>query len=109
MSWIDCLISYIYIRKIWGPRCQDFDRACLTCQKWQEHDQIFGLDKIVVRQPYYKMQCEHCGWLGSSEDCHEIRYDDDADVICPACNNSTCGRAPKERFRGRFVYSSGDF
>lgn len=40
---------------------------------------------IPVRKPYFATRCEHCGWSGSSEQCGLIRYDDDADATCPAC------------------------
>jgi len=39
----------------------------------------------VYHQTYFMTKCEHCGWFGSSELCHEISYGDDADVSCPSC------------------------
>ena len=38
---LDLLISYIYITKIWGSRCSDFEPTCIVCEKWREHDEIF--------------------------------------------------------------------
>lgn len=38
----------------------------------------------VYHQTYFMTKCEHCGWFGSSELCHECG--DDADVVCPSCN-----------------------
>ncbi|TXN33941.1 hypothetical protein [Methylobacterium sp. WL19] len=47
---------------------------------------------IPVRGRYYLTECEHCGWVGSSEQCRP----DDEDVICPACLLSICGDGPDE-------------
>jgi hypothetical protein len=41
--------------------------------------------EVAVRHPYFLTQCEHCGWKGSSEECHLSRNMDDADVVCPKC------------------------
>ena len=40
----------------------------------------------VYQQTYFMTKCERCGWLGSSELVHEVRYGDDADCACPDCN-----------------------
>jgi len=47
---------------------------------------------IPVRARYYITECEHCGWVGSSEQCGG--YDDD--IVCPVCCLSICGDAPSE-------------
>jgi hypothetical protein len=39
---INRLISWIYIRRIWGKRHNDYDETCAVCAKWREHDEIFG-------------------------------------------------------------------
>lgn len=44
-----------------------------------------GPAAIPVRGRYFATRCEHCGWSGSSEQAGLIRYDDDADTTCPAC------------------------
>ncbi len=40
---------------------------------------------------FYMTQCEHCGWVGSSELCGMDSWGDDSDVYCPSCHNSICG------------------
>ena len=47
MSWIDQFISWLYIRKLWGPRCPDYQEGCPCCEKWKEHDEIFNDDPEV--------------------------------------------------------------
>ena len=42
MSTFDRLLSWFYIRRLWGTRCPDFDAECACCQKWKEHDEIFS-------------------------------------------------------------------
>lgn len=29
-------------RRIWGPRCPDFEASCVICAHWAEHDWIFS-------------------------------------------------------------------
>lgn len=69
---------------------------------------MMGDQKIYVRRPYYATQCEHCGWLGSSEDLNVHRYHDDADMSCPECSEIVAGDDPEERFMGRFVFEEDD-
>lgn len=38
---MDRLISWLYTRRIWGPRCPDFDPDCRVCRRWAEHDDMF--------------------------------------------------------------------
>ncbi len=40
----------------------------------------------VFNSKYFLTKCERCGWFGSSELCGEMSYGDDADVVCPSCN-----------------------
>jgi transcription elongation factor Elf1 len=57
-----------------------------------------GPAPIPVRHPYFATQCEHCGWSGSSEQCSLSHNWDDADVICPSCNQIfLCNEAPAGR------------
>ncbi|URC15532.1 hypothetical protein DB2_30 [Octadecabacter Antarctic DB virus 2] len=35
---INRFISWLYITRMWGPRCPDFDEACCTCRAWESHD-----------------------------------------------------------------------
>ncbi len=42
MTLFDRLISWLYIRHIWGSRCLDYDPACETCKRWREHDWMFN-------------------------------------------------------------------
>lgn len=63
---------------------------------------------ITVRKPYYATQCEHCGWYGSSEDCGEINYGDDADITCPKCHKIMAGDNPEPKLRHLFdVWDGG--
>jgi hypothetical protein len=59
--------------------------------------------KIVVREPYYATQCEHCGWVGSSEDCGSGDYWDQDDIICPSCCRSIRGDDPAPEHMHLFV------
>lgn len=47
---------------------------------------------IPVRARYYMTECEHCGWVGSSEQCGG----GDDDIVCPVCCASICGDEPSE-------------
>lgn len=40
---------------------------------------------IATRHPYFPTRCELCGWFGSSEQVHLSRNWDDADCVCPSC------------------------
>ena len=39
---IERFISWLYTRKIWGPRCGEYEPECICCQKWAIHDEIFN-------------------------------------------------------------------
>jgi len=47
---------------------------------------------IPVRKRYYITECEHCAWVGSSEQCGS--YDDS--MSCPVCCSEMCGDEPDE-------------
>lgn len=49
---IDRFISWLYIYRLWGSRCSDFDKDCPTCQHWKEHDECFNFDVWL---------CDSCG------------------------------------------------
>ncbi|UYW32465.1 hypothetical protein [Methylorubrum extorquens] len=49
-----------------------------------------------VRGRYYLTECEHCGWVGSSEHCGGNCGPDDDDIVCPVCCSSICGDSPDE-------------
>ena len=38
----DRIISWIYIRYIWGVRCSEIEPDCVCCKKWIEHDEMFN-------------------------------------------------------------------
>lgn len=38
---IDCLVSWHYIRRLWGPRCPGHP-DCPVCEQWREHDELFA-------------------------------------------------------------------
>lgn len=64
--------------------------------------------KFIVRPPFYATQCEHCGWLGSSEDLREHRYIDDADMSCPKCEEYVAGNDPDPQFLHMFEEVTGE-
>ena len=39
---LDRLLSWLYITRLWGSRCLGYDEKCWCCQKWHEHDELFG-------------------------------------------------------------------
>lgn len=47
------------------------------------------LMRWMPRGRYYNAICERCGHTGSTEHFHESRNVDDADVVCPKCNQIT--------------------
>lgn len=38
----DRFISWLYIRRLWGPRCDGFEPDCHVCRQWADHDELFG-------------------------------------------------------------------
>jgi hypothetical protein len=38
----DRVISWLYTRKIWGPRCSEFEPECPCCDRWKQHDELFN-------------------------------------------------------------------
>lgn len=38
----DHFISWLYITRLYGPRCPDFGEYCPCCNAWQEHDDLFN-------------------------------------------------------------------
>ncbi|TXN72384.1 hypothetical protein [Methylobacterium sp. WL6] len=57
---------------------------------------------IPVRARYFLMECEHCGWVGSSELCGTDSGGDDSDIYCPACDAITLGDEPSEADAAKF-------
>lgn len=39
---IDRFISWLYIHRLYGPRCPDYAEGCPYCEKWREHDELFN-------------------------------------------------------------------
>lgn len=39
---IDRLISWIYINRLWGRRCSDYEPECPSCREWAMHDWMFN-------------------------------------------------------------------
>lgn len=39
---LDKFISWVYVTRIWGPRCHDVEPECIVCSKWIEHDELFN-------------------------------------------------------------------
>ncbi len=38
----DRLISWVYVTRIYGSRCPDYDDGCHCCIAWAEHDELFS-------------------------------------------------------------------
>lgn len=38
MRLIDKIISYVYTRRIFGPRCPEYVECCPCCMAWRLHD-----------------------------------------------------------------------
>ncbi len=38
----DRVVSWFYIRRIWGTRCSDYEPECHCCRRWAEHDWLFN-------------------------------------------------------------------
>jgi len=34
-------LSWLYINRVWGPRCSDYEPGCACCVHWAEHDWLF--------------------------------------------------------------------
>ena len=52
---------------------------------------------IPVRGPYFLIECEHCGWVGSSEQGGTFCGDwGDSDVYCPVCDETMRCDGPNE-------------
>ena len=43
--WVDQFISWLYTRRLYGPRCPDFEPTCHCCKAWKWHDEVFDLVK----------------------------------------------------------------
>jgi len=44
------LISWLYISRMWGYRCEEYDPDCPTCSHWKDHDELFNDSE---NDPYY--------------------------------------------------------
>ena len=42
MNPFDHFLSWLYITRLWGDRCPDYDELCACCEKWKEHDWLFN-------------------------------------------------------------------
>lgn len=41
---LDHFISWLYTRKLFGPRCSDYEPGCACCEAWKFHDELFGVE-----------------------------------------------------------------
>ena len=39
---LDHLVSYVYTRRLFGPRCEEHLDGCAVCDAWRFHDDCFG-------------------------------------------------------------------
>lgn len=35
-------VSWLYTRRLYGPRCPDFMHGCACCEAWKVHDELFN-------------------------------------------------------------------
>lgn len=43
IAWhFDRFLSWLYLRRLWGPRCPDYLQGCPGCEHWREHDETFN-------------------------------------------------------------------
>ncbi len=42
VSLSDRLLSWLYIRRMYGSRCPDYSVECFCCEAWYEHDELFS-------------------------------------------------------------------
>ena len=40
MRLLDKLISWIYTRRFFGPRCSEYEEGCIVCEQWRFHDEL---------------------------------------------------------------------
>lgn len=40
-DFFDRMISWIYVRRLYGSRCPDYDEWCWCCRQWKNHDDLF--------------------------------------------------------------------
>ena len=41
MSMFDKVLSWVYTRKIWGIKCDEFEPECCVCKAWRTHEDLF--------------------------------------------------------------------
>lgn len=41
MEWAYRLVSWLYTRMFFGPRCDDFEPECCVCRAWKLHKEWF--------------------------------------------------------------------
>jgi len=42
MGIFDHFLSWLYVTRLFGERCLDYEFGCATCKAWKEHDEIFN-------------------------------------------------------------------
>ena len=38
---LDCLVSYVYTRRMFGKPCEEYLEGCAVCDAWQLHRDCF--------------------------------------------------------------------
>jgi hypothetical protein len=41
-NFLDWTLSYVYTRRLFGPRCVEHMDTCVCCEAWKAHDEIFN-------------------------------------------------------------------
>lgn len=83
-----------------APAASDVEPVAMTAEEHRLEDlkqqaQYNGpVVSFDVAQGYYLASCDHCGWVGSSENCGTDSFGDDSDVYCPRCSSpgADCGK-----------------
>lgn len=39
---LDHILSYVYTRRMFGPRCEEYLKGCPVCDAWHFHDDCFS-------------------------------------------------------------------
>lgn len=51
---IDHLVSYVYTRRLFGKRCEEYQKTCAVCDAWEFHDELFNHSKPGEGTSYQK-------------------------------------------------------
>lgn len=38
---VDRVVTWMYVHRIYGPKCPDFNEDCHTCRMWKEYEERY--------------------------------------------------------------------